>query len=219
MSASSSQNPFSTNIGQKFIVAITGIFLITFLIVHVSINTLLLVGEEAFMPVAHFMGTNPVIRIMEVVLMAGLLGHIVTTLWLTNKSRGARKVSYKKTNHSKSSSFYSRYMAVSGSLLLFFLILHFADFWFGERFLSLDSNLYERVQMKLAAPWRVGVYVVGMVVLMLHLLHGFQSAFQTLGIRVNTNTGKVISGIGVVFAIAVSALFASMPIYFLILGQ
>ncbi|MFW5658509.1 MAG: succinate dehydrogenase, partial [Bacteroidota bacterium] len=100
MSAVALSNPFRTSIGQKFIVALTGIFLITFLIVHVAGNLLLFVGPEEFNAYAHFMGTNPIIRTMEIVLFAGFIGHIVTALAVTFKSRKARKVSYKKTDYS-----------------------------------------------------------------------------------------------------------------------
>lgn len=216
MSSVRRKSPFQSTIGRKFIVGLTGLFLITFLIVHLSGNFLLFKsdGGVAFNAYGEFMATNPIIRVMEIVLFAGLLGHIVMALTVSKNYNEARPVKYKRTS-GQTSSFFSRFMLVSGIIVLLFLILHFANFFVPHRFMEEEMTLYDRVSHILGQPVYAGAYLVSMVLLCFHLLHGFQSAFQTLGLQVNNKLHRVINGIGIVFAIVVSLGFASMPVYFL----
>jgi succinate dehydrogenase / fumarate reductase cytochrome b subunit len=225
MSTLSARSPFVSSVGRKFAVSITGLFLISFLIVHLSGNLLLLKGDGgiAFNEYAKFMATNPIIKVMEFVLFAGFILHIGLAIktWLHNRS--ARPVGYRKNRAGDNSSFFSRFMIASGTIVLIFLIVHLINFWVPHRFGILEfgdepASLYHRSAMVLSNPIFAGVYLVSFVLLCFHLLHGFQSAFQTLGLQVNKQVGRVIKGIGVVFSIVVTIGFMIIPIYFLVTG-
>jgi succinate dehydrogenase / fumarate reductase cytochrome b subunit len=211
---------WSTSIGKKLIMALTGIFLITFLIVHLSGNLLLLKGDggEAFNAYARFMETNPLIRITEIVLAAGFLFHIVMGIRLALQNKSARPVGYQVNRGSENSSFYSRFMVWSGITVLFFLFLHLWNFLFQHRFLGLGSqeSMYETVVRTFKNPIYSIVYILAMVFLAFHLNHGFQSAFQSLGLQINATLGKRIKSLGLLFSVIICAGFAAIPLYFLI---
>ena len=208
----------SSSIGKKFIMGLTGLFLISFLIVHVSINSCIFFndGGQTFNAAAHFMATNPVIRIVEIGLFAGLLLHIFQSLLLTIENRKARPVPYAKINGAANSSWYSRSMGILGSLLLIFLVIHLRHFWIDTKIAVFSGKADEHdtfAEMReVFSQWYVVViYVCGVGSLMYHLLHGFQSAFQTLGINHKKYT-PVIKKTGIWFSIIVCLLFAAMPI-------
>jgi succinate dehydrogenase / fumarate reductase cytochrome b subunit len=164
------------------------------------------------------MATNWLIRAMEVVLMAGLLLHIFQALILTLENKKARPVGYAKVNGAANSSWYSRSMGLLGTLLLIFLIIHLAHFWVKSRFTGLPGedaegheNLYAVMQETFTHMWVVIVYTLAMISLAYHLLHGFQSAFQTLGLNHKKYT-PLIKTVGAVFSIVVPVIFAAMPI-------
>jgi succinate dehydrogenase / fumarate reductase cytochrome b subunit len=220
MSSVTKKSPLASSIGQKFLVAATGLFLISFLVVHLSGNLLLLKndGGEAFNAYAHFMATNPLILAMEVVLFGGFLAHIGLTLLFSNKNSGARPVKYKAYNVDQTSKFASRFMLVSGLIVLTFLILHLLDFFFPYKLFGAegDPTLYDVSVYKLSQPWRTAIYTVAMVLLGVHLSHGFRSAFQTFGLQMNAKIGKRLDAIGLGIAILLSAGFAFLPLYFTI---
>ena len=161
------------------------------------------------------MGTNPVIRTMEIVLFAGLLLHIFDglRLWFENKSK--RPVAYAKVDGAANSKWYSRSMGLLGTLLLLFLILHLKHFWYFSRLTEglEDHTLYAEMQAVFTNPVVVIVYVLGCISLGYHLLHGFQSAFKTIGIH-NKKINGLIHSVGVGFSIIVPLLFALMPLSF-----
>lgn len=213
-----------SSIGKKVIMGATGLFLITFLIVHCFINMLIFFndGGETFNKGAEFMGTNWLIRAMEIVLFAGLILHMVQALVLTLENRKARPVAYAKVNGAANSTWYSRSMGLLGTLILMFLIIHLKHFWVESRFTDhIAHNEYEKLEGQetlfremmevFENPLVVLVYVLAMVSLAYHLLHGFQSAFQTLGLNHRKYT-PMIKKTGIVFSIVISVLFASMPI-------
>lgn len=218
MSSVTKKSPLASSIGQKFLVAATGLFLISFLVVHLSGNFLLLKndGGEAFNAYAHFMATNPLILVMEVFLFGGFLAHIGLTLLFSNKNSGARPVKYKAYNVSETSKFASRFMLISGLIMLIFLVLHLMDFFFPYKLFGTetDPTLYDVSVYKLSQPWRTAIYVVSMGLLGVHLSHGFRSAFQTFGLQMNATLGKRLDMVGLVIAILLSAGFAFIPIYF-----
>lgn len=220
MSSLATRSPFSTSIGRKFIVGVTGLFLCSFLVVHMSGNLLLLAGDGgiAFQEFEHFMSTNPVIRIMEVVLMAGLLLHIVSAISVTLKNRKARPNRYVVTPGNTSSSWYSRYMIVTGLFLLAFLGIHLANFWIENRFGTMEETMFEEVNEHLTYLPLAIFYIVSMLVVGLHLLHGFQSGFQTFGLQVNSQTGRFVKGVGLLFSVVITAGFTAIAVYFLLLG-
>ncbi len=212
----SKENFLSSSIGKKLLMGATGFFLITFLIVHVSINACIFVndGGELFNAAADFMAHNMVIRIAEIGLFAGLIIHIIQALALTLANRKARPVKYAVQNGGANSSWYSRSMGVLGSLLLLFLVMHLKHFWVPTKiavFSHEEHNTFESLKEVFAQPINVAIYLVGVIALAYHLLHGFQSAFQTLGINHKKYT-PLIKIMGVVFSIVVPLIFALMPI-------
>jgi succinate dehydrogenase / fumarate reductase, cytochrome b subunit len=214
---------FSSSIGKKLIMGLTGLFLITFLIVHVGVNSCIFVndGGETFNTAAHFMSHNWLLRIMEVGLFAGLFLHIIQGLILWKQNSTARPVNYSVNNANKNSKWYSRSMGLLGTLLLFFLIIHVSKFFVSTKIaLYADAgandaahNLYNEMREEFQTWWVVVIYVLGVISLFWHLLHGFQSAFQTLGINHKKYT-PIIKAIGIGYTIIVCTLFALMPIAF-----
>jgi succinate dehydrogenase / fumarate reductase cytochrome b subunit len=213
---------FSSSIGKKIIMSLTGLFLISFLVVHVGINACIWAndGGQMFNLASHFMGTTVVIRILEVGLFAGLLLHIVQGLILEVQNRTRRKNGYAVSLGNKGSKWYSRSMGLLGTLLLFFLIMHLSHFWVPSRFTELPAtdingkevaDQYAEILRVFHDPLVVVLYVLGCLSLMYHLLHGFQSAFRTLGVP-NGKYITLIRGIGFGFAVVVSLAFAMMPV-------
>lgn len=198
--------------------AITGLFLISFLMVHCGLNATIFLndGGVTFNEAAEFMGTNPIIRTMEIVLFAGLLVHILDglRLWLNNKKK--RPVAYALVDGAANSKWYSRSMGLLGTLLLLFLIMHLKHFWYSSRLtndLSETHTLYNEMQTVFENPIVVVIYVLGCISLGYHLLHGFQSSFQSMGWN-HPKYSPTIKFIGAVYSIVIAATFASMPVAF-----
>ena len=201
---------------------ITGLFLILFLVVHCFINSLIFLndGGLTFNLGAHFMATNWLIRGSEVILMLGLLAHIVQGLRLTWLNQAARPVKYAVNNGNANSKWYSRSMGLLGTLLLIFLIIHLSQFWVVSRFTGIktvDANGHDDLYAIMKETFQnlgvVVIYVLAMFSLAYHLLHGFASAFQTLGWNHKKYT-PLIKGLGVWYSIIIAVLFAAMPIAF-----
>jgi succinate dehydrogenase / fumarate reductase cytochrome b subunit len=220
MSISTSTNFLQSSLGKKIIMGITGLFLISFLLIHCLINAFIFVNDGGllFNEGAHFMGHTVIIRVMEVVLFIGFFVHIAQSLFLTIENRKARPVKYAVEAGGQNSKWYSRSMGLLGTLLLLFLIIHLAHFWVKSRVTGisgLDSNghenLYAIMQEVFQNLWVVIVYVLGCISLAYHLMHGFQSAFQTLGLNHPKYT-PVIKSVGFWFSIIISLVFAAMPI-------
>lgn len=224
MSSTTSTNSLSTffksSIGKKVAMALTGLFLISFLVIHATINAMIFFndGGETFTHWGHFMGTNPVIRFLEIGLVAGFLIHIVDGLLLWKANYSARPVKYAYNKPAANSKWYSRSMGLLGTLLLIFLVIHTAHFWIPNRVSQGISNwehgeidLYGKMLDIFQNPFIVLIYVAGCVSLFWHLLHGFKSAFQTLGLN-HVKYNGIIAFIGTAFSIVVPALFAAMPI-------
>lgn len=210
---------------------LTGFFLITFLIVHCLINSMIFFndGGQTFNHWAHFMGTNLIIRIMEIGLFVFLLLHIIQGLMLWQQNKAARPIAYAVSHPERNSAWYSRSMGLLGTLILLFLVLHLYHFWVPSRFGGMASiqplepvslsdyanqeahNLYREMQIVFQNVWVVIIYVFGVFSLCWHLMHGFQSAFQTFGINHKKYT-PIIKTIGMVYSIVICVLFALMPI-------
>jgi succinate dehydrogenase / fumarate reductase, cytochrome b subunit len=208
---------FSSSIGQKLLMGLTGLFLISFLLVHCAINSLIFAndGGHLFNEGAEFMGTNPLIRTMEIVLFIGLILHIVKGFSLWSQNNQARPVKYAMQDGKANSKWYSRSMGLLGTLLLMFLIIHLRHFWVVSRFTdeitSGKETLFNEMKEVFKQLWVVILYVLAMVSLSYHLMHGFQSAFQTLGMNHKKYT-PAIKSVGMWFAIIVPFIFALMPI-------
>lgn len=207
------ENFFSSTIGKKLIVGLTGLFLISFLVIHVSVNSLILLndGGETFNAAAHFMSHFWLIRLLEIGLLLGILLHIVLTLRLTIANKQNRPVKYVVSAANQNSKWYSRSMGVLGSLLLIFLVVHMSDFWWAtKKALYITKEVdkpYAEIIATLSNPIFLVIYVIGVVSLGFHLLHGFPSAFQSLGLNHKKYT-PIIKALGTAFSIVVPGLFA-----------
>jgi succinate dehydrogenase / fumarate reductase, cytochrome b subunit len=215
---------FSSSIGRKIVMSITGLFLCSFLVVHLIGNLQLFNndGGQAFNVYSHFMGHNPVIRVMEFVLLAGFVFHIWDAVALTRRNKAARPVAYAVNHSEQNSNWSSRNMGLLGTVILVFLIIHLYNFFLPTKTGGLDKvmidgvmvdNLYIRVAESFKIWWYVVLYVISMIALAYHLMHGFQSAFQTLGLNHKKYT-PAIKGFGYAFSIIVCLGFAAMPLYF-----
>lgn len=224
---------FTSSLGKKFTMGLTGLFLITFLIVHCGVNAMIFFndGGETFNHWGHFMGSNLIIRVTEIGLFVFLLLHIVQGLMLWKQNNAARPVKYAVSRASENSTWYSRSMGLLGTLILLFLVLHLYHFWVPSRFGGMAGiaalepatlgneygnqevhNLYKEMLVVFHGNlWVVIVYVLGVISLAWHLLHGFQSAFQTFGINHKRYT-PIIKFIGIVYTLVICGLFALMPL-------
>ncbi|MFI5154227.1 MAG: succinate dehydrogenase cytochrome b subunit [Chitinophagales bacterium] len=213
---------FTSSIGKKFVMALTGIFLISFLVVHVGINACIWAndGGEMFNKAAHFMGSMIVIRIVEVGLFIGFFIHIIQGLVLEVQNRSKRGIGYAVSYGNRGSTWYSRSMGLLGTILLIFLIIHWKHFWIPSRFTGVEEtvidgkpvhDLYALMKSTFAELWVVILYVVACISLAYHLLHGFQSSLRTLGLK-NKRYIQLIQGLGIGFSIVVPLAFAMMPV-------
>ncbi|MCH7657079.1 MAG: succinate dehydrogenase cytochrome b subunit [Bacteroidetes bacterium] len=204
---------FGSSVTKKFVMAVAGLFIILFLMVHLGINFFLLIDDPVpFNSAAHFMATNIIVKVFEVVLMAGFLIHMIWGVVLQIQNWVARPKRYKRTSSSQTS-FFSKYMIYLGIIIAVFLFIHFMNFYFvklglvegdHENFHLMANNLFH-------LPLYVVIYLVSFLFLAFHLHHAFQSAFQTLGLNHNKYT-PVIKGIGLIYSIIVPLGFSIIPI-------
>jgi succinate dehydrogenase / fumarate reductase cytochrome b subunit len=208
---------FTSSLGKKYIMGLTGLFLISFLIVHVGVNSCIFVNDngETFNTAAHFMSHNWVVRILEIGLFAGIFLHFIQGLLLWKQNSAARPIKYAVNGASANSSWYSRSMGLLGTLLLMFLIIHLSHFWYETKkdiyFGDDNENTYAGIKAVFSKWYFVVIYLLGIISLFWHLIQGFQSAFQSLGINHKKYT-PIIKCVGVAYSIIVCTLFALMPI-------
>lgn len=205
-----------SSIGKKVLMGLTGLFLVSFLIVHVGINSCIFIndGGATFNVAAGFMAHNPVVRVLEIGLFAGLILHVIQALMLTMQNKKARPVAYAQVNGAANSKWYSRSMGILGSLILIFLVVHLGNFWVPTKvalFHNEEHNTFESLKAVFHEWYFVLIYLLGVFGLLYHLLHGFQSAFQSLGLNHKKYT-PMIKKLGIWFSIIVCILFAAMPI-------
>jgi succinate dehydrogenase / fumarate reductase cytochrome b subunit len=219
-------NFFTSSVGKKIMMAGLGLFLIIFLLVHLGINLLLIIFEDRdlFNVAAHFMATNVVIKVFEVILFGGFLLHILYGFIVQIQNWLARPVGYVNTNNSQTS-FFSKFMIHTAVVIFIFMIIHLFDFYLkaknfnGAEEILINGKKYEDLGLlvikKFQVPEFVIFYIVCFLFLGFHLLHGFQSAFQTLGLNHSTYT-PVIKTLGVLYTIVVVTGFIMIPlvIYF-----
>jgi succinate dehydrogenase / fumarate reductase, cytochrome b subunit len=202
-----------SSITKKFVMALAGLFLLTFLPLHLFINLMLLKSEpEPFNTAAHFMATFPLIRIMEVVLFLAILIHISWGIFLQIQNWIARPVRYVR-NTKTEVSFFSKFMIWTGAIILTFLILHWFNFYFiklgivkgnAEDFYSVAHNLFK-------IPAYDIIYLSCFALLGFHLFHAFYSAFQTLGLN-HRLWNPIVRPIALIYAVLIPAGFALIPI-------
>lgn len=281
---------FSSSIGQKVLMALTGLFLCLFLVVHLTGNFQLLMNDDGFQfnKYAKFMTSNPLIKVAGYITYLTILLHAFKGLWLAAKNNKARSVKYKKSAGSANSTWMSRSMGLLGTIILVFIVIHMQQFWYQYKFgksveteeyttyvqkdtdvpmaisktkideiekelsevfekyregqdregLEADpgfikykplmddleysgslkktdkvkvKNLYAVVKETYKEPWYVVLYVVSMLAIAFHLLHGFNSAFQTMGWKHSKYNG-LIKTVGVLYSILIPAAFAAIPL-------
>ncbi|WP_103069674.1 succinate dehydrogenase cytochrome b subunit [Aquimarina sediminis] len=198
-----------SSIARKVAMALSGLFLVFFLLQHFTINLTSIFSADTFNELSHFMGTNPLVQFaLQPVLIFGVVFHFIMGFVLEIKNRNARAVKYAKYNGGANSSWMSRNMIYSGLVVLAFLGLHFYDFWVPEivhkyiEFAPEDpTRYYTELLHKFESPIRTGLYVVSFVFLALHLWHGFASSFQSVGF--NNKYSVAATKFAKVFAIGV----------------
>lgn len=213
--------------------ALTGLFLISFLIIHVGLNSTIFYdlsffdandNGSMFNRAAHFMGSSMVIRILEIGLFAGIILHIVQGYAVEAKNRGRRGQGYQVDLGNRGSKWYSRSMAILGTLIFLFLIVHIAHFWvparithslepvsYPERGVVEIHNSYLRMYEVFQSPLVVILYLLGVIALGYHLFHGVHSSFRSLGVH-NRKYLRMLEVFGYWFTIIICVLFALMPI-------
>lgn len=217
-------NFLTSSLGKKVVMSLTGIFLILFLVVHLSGNLQLLYGDQgkAFNTYADFMQHNPLIQTISLLLYVFIILHAIQGLVIYFQNRSARGNEGYRKFKPQGKSWASRQMAILGTLVLAFLFLHMGDFWYTMKFGDPEmityagvaepvQDLYKEVQITFSNIWLVIAYLVGLTALAFHLWHGFWSAFQTLGIQHDKYT-PLIKTIGYIFSIVVPLGFAIIPV-------
>ncbi len=214
-----------SSIGKKIWMSLLGLFLMVFLVIHLGINLCLLRddGGKWFMDASHFMGTNYIIKIFEVVLFGGFFLHILISLILQIRNWMSRPVRY-HVQPKTDTPFLSKYMIYTGGIVLIFLVIHLMDFYFSKIGLSEspvprledgEPNFYLHAQWLFVQPFYSILYMVLIVVLGFHLYHAFESAFQTLGLRHKKYYGTV-HVCGILYSIIIPLGFIIIPVYYLI---
>jgi succinate dehydrogenase / fumarate reductase cytochrome b subunit len=212
----------TSTIGRKVLMALTGLFLCTFLIIHLLGNVQLLKsdGGEDFNKYAHFMGHNPLVQTISIINFSLILLHIIVSVVLTGRNRSARPVGYAYNKPSENSTWASRNMGLLGTIILIFLVIHLQGLWFRSKFGYIPmvsyggdeyKDLYQITYEAFSQAWLVLIYVVSMIGLAFHLSHGFASAFQTIGWR-HPKYSPVIYNVGIAFSIIIPAAFAALPV-------
>lgn len=217
-----------SSIGRKILMALTGLFLILFLTVHLVGNIQLLFGNvigsdggEAFNKYAHFMGHNELVQIISKGNFFFIVLHIIVSIVLTVSNNQARPQRYQYSKPSANSGWSSRNMMILGSLVFIFIVVHLVNFYGRSKFGETPmvqygngeeiQNLYVVVQEAFSQLWLVALYVVSMIALAFHLSHGFQSAFQTIGLN-HAKYSPAIKFLGKAYSILIPLGFALIPI-------
>ena len=206
--------------------SLTGLFLIVFLKVHLLGNLQLLAndGGDSFNSYAYFMTSNPLIKTVSYGLYFFILLHAIVGLMIWWKNKAAKGSTYAVRSNAKVT-WASKNMALLGTLVLAFIFIHMGDFWFKMKFtdqLAMVSvsgmdiqvkDLYSQVAHTFSNPLMIGVYLIGLATLAFHLWHGFQSAFQTLGLNHKKYT-PFIKVLGQIFSIVIPLAYAIIPLYY-----
>jgi succinate dehydrogenase / fumarate reductase cytochrome b subunit len=202
----------SSSLGRKIVMSLSGFFLITFLLVHLGINLTLFAGADTFNAASHFMATNPLIQVMQYVLAAGFIIHIIMGIRLEFKNKFSRPIKYSKNNAAANSGWASRNMIFTGILVMLFLILHLKDFFVEIKFGEVKDD-YELVTQLFTNPIYLVIYLIAFILLGIHLSHGFQSAFTSIGARAPKylNFVKIL---GMAFSYLIAIGFSVIAIYF-----
>jgi len=206
---------YHSSIGKKVLMSLTGLFLITFLVEHLIGNLLLFANDSGKIYEAYgeFLVSNPVIRFIEIFLFLGMAGHAILGVILWIKNRMTRPVKYKSFRLKDNATLASRTTIWTGSVIGIFLYIHLKSFFIPSRFAPVKISNYELVMQAFSNPWYDAFYVVALFVLGYHLRHGFQSAFQTLGLRNKTYT-PLLDMLAFIVWFLIPLGYATIPVYF-----
>ena len=215
-------NYFTSSIGKKVLLALPGLFLCLFLVGHLVGNLQLFISGEAgrlqFNEYAYFMTTNPAVKLLSYVTYFSIAFHAIWGVYIARKNAQATSQKYAYNKPGKNSSWQSRNMTLLGIITLVFIIIHLKSFWYEMHWgaIGTDANgnkdLHTIVVAAFKQWWYVLIYVISMIALAFHLVHGFQSAFHTLGLNHPKYT-PLIKKFGVTFSVLVPLLFAIIPVY------
>ncbi len=209
-----------SSIARKVVMALSGLFLVLFRGQHFVINITSVIAPDTFNTWSHFMGYNPLVQyILQPILIAGVIVHFVMGFVLDLQNRAARgSVGYSTYKGSANASWLSRNMILSGLVVLAFIGLHMYDFWVHEmsyKYIDVKpedpTRYYEETVLKFEPIWRTVLYVISFILLALHLLHGFASSFQTMGI--NNKYSAAIKSFTKIYAIAIPLGFVFIALY------
>lgn len=208
----------NSSIGKKFVMAVTGICLIIFLIIHLINNLTMFGGPEFFNAVVKNLDAiKPIVRVIEAILVIIFIFHIFNGVRLWYENKKAKPVGYKINGSSQNSDITSRTMVITGSIIFIFLVIHLRTFWvsFNLGHPLAEEHQYFEIVAVAFSDWIYSIlYVAAMIILGFHLNHGFQSAFQTFGWN-NTKYFPLIKKLGLIYTLIMVIGFASIPIYFL----
>ncbi len=209
---------FSSSVGRKQVMGITGLVWSLFVLTHMAANMLILFSAEKYNLYSHALTSNPLLIVAELGLLLTLTFHVVDGVWLTFQNRAARTQKYAMpTNGEKKARFQSKYMIFHGSLLLAFIILHLITFKYGPVYMTTINGVEMRDLHRLVLevfrnPIYVTWYVISMIVVFFHLSHGFYSGFASLGLY-HPRIAPLLSKFGYFYAFVIAAGFLSQPIY------
>lgn len=213
------QRYFSSSVGTKLLIGITGLLLFLYMVLHLAGNALIFAGPEVFNGYSHFLLSNPLIVPIEIGLLLIFLVHIYKTVRMLAANRAARPVGYQKkanAGHTSRKSFASSTMIGSGLILLFFIVVHVKQFKFGSHYETLAAlpirDLYRTEVEVFRNPFWVLVYVVATVLVGLHLRHGIASGFQSVGFDHPLYTRR-LTIIGIVLAVIIGAGLGIIPVW------
>jgi succinate dehydrogenase / fumarate reductase cytochrome b subunit len=217
---------FTSSIGKKFLVSLAGVFLILFLLVHLGINLTVILFDDpmVYNRAANFMASNIVIKVFEIILLGGILLHVIYALIIQVQNWIARPRRYSRANYSNTS-FFSKFMIHTAAIILVFLVIHFTDFFFRFKFgksseVVVEGVIYHDFATEVIDKFKmlpfVIFYIAAFMFLGFHLIHGFQSAFRTLGLD-NRKYTPAVHVLGIIYSIIVVAGFSVIPlvIYFM----
>lgn len=207
----------NSSLGRKIVMALSGLFLCSFLVVHLIINLFALKvktdGGAEFEMYAHFMATYPLIRPLEWILFGGFLLHAVLGIYLAIANRRSRPVQYEVNKAGENSSWVSRLSWLTGIFVGVFLVVHINTFFVQSRYFGKEPMIDLMIDA-FRSPLYVAFYLLALVFLAYHLKHGFQSAFQTFGLHIGKYK-NLVNSVALVFWLLIPILFAIIPMYFL----
>ncbi|MBC8323552.1 MAG: succinate dehydrogenase cytochrome b subunit [Candidatus Marinimicrobia bacterium] len=210
-----------SSVGKKAVMALSGLFLCAYLVIHLIGNLMLFAGPEIFNSYVEALSSvKPLVRAIEVLLVGLFLTHILLSIKLTRDNSTSSTIKYDMNKAGENSGFFSRNMGLTGSILFIFLVTHLSTIWYQFQTQHEAGNFYGIVvgdTIGLGNPYITALYCVAMVLLGFHLRHGFQSAFQSFGIRYNKYSG-LIEAVAVFFWLIIPAGFLSIALYFGIIG-